>query len=233
MTFGKDGFTTCSRALEKGDEFLSSSFRDGSFDFVERVSKLLQRSFQFFGVCEEDIVPHLRRRGCDAREVSKASGRELGEFALAVRTFQRSKHERVGDRVRQVRGERENRVVSVGRKNHDARTDSLPQRLDKTHAAGSRAFGRSEDGVSVVEEVRSRVFGAGTFGACDGMGRNAHGVRRQQLRKLLANAVFDRSDIADDGVRGERGGDGFENIGVGTERRGENEQVGGAGGVKQ
>ncbi len=111
LTFGENGSTTGSRSVEIGDEVFSFAFGNGSFDLVERGSKLFERSFQFFRVGEEDIVPHLWRRGCDAREVSKAAGRQLGEIARRMRTFERCQHERIGNRVRQVRGERENRVV--------------------------------------------------------------------------------------------------------------------------
>ena len=160
LTFGENGSTTGSRSVEIGDEVFSFAFGNGSFDLVERGSKLFERSFQFFRVGEEDIVPHLWRRGCDAREVSKAAGRQLGEIARRMRTFERCQHERIGNRVRQVRGERENRVVLRGRKNHDARADPPPQRLDETHAARRRAFVRREQGVSVAEEVGSCVFDA-------------------------------------------------------------------------
>ena len=46
------------------------------------------------------------------------------------------------------------------------------------------------------------------------------------MRKLLANAAFHRANIADDSARGENRRDPLQEVGVGAERRGENEQVG-------
>ena len=69
------------------------------------------------------------------------------------------------------------------------------------------------------------------FGACDGVGRHADDFRRQKSRELFANAAFDRADIADNGAGSESGCDRFQQIGVGAERGGENEQVGGVRGI--
>ena len=64
------------------------------------------------------------------------------------------------------------------------------------------------------------------LGARDGVCRHTHGVWRQQLGELAANAALDRAHIADDSTGRKNGSDRFQQIGIRAERSCKNEQIG-------
>ncbi len=177
-------------------------------------------------VVKEDVAPHGRVGGGNPREIAETGGGIFDDLAIGhAPQIVGHAHHRIGDEVRRVAGDSEDKIVVIGVHLVDIRSHPFPKRTQLGHGLRPR-LARDEDRPAVLEELgkartRPRMFGAGKR-----VGRD----EIDALGDVRANGgdhrAFDRAYIAHGRAGLEEGGHLFGNSAHRTDRHGQNHKVG-------
>ena len=105
-------------------------------------------------VVEEDVTPHGRIGGRDAREVAETAGRKFDDFRLGhfLEVSCRA-NDIVSDQVRHMARDREHEIVMLRRHHVHFGTAGMPEFFQPRHGGGIAAGKRREDAPALEKQV--------------------------------------------------------------------------------
>jgi len=205
---------------EQGFQLVALAPADGPLQRRQVLAEALQHLQHGLAVVQENIAPHDRVRGGDAGEVAEAAGGILGHLdAHRFLHIADGGDDRIGDQMRQVRGNAQYPVVMM--RIHDLHhgAAAAPQLGHPRHRrfVGSRR--RRQHAPTVLEQIGEPGFGTGMFGPGDRMtGHEVHTLG-QIGADVADRRLLHRAHVGEDGPGAQGRGDGLGQGIVGAERR--------------
>ena len=180
-------------------QFVAFAAPDGALQRGQILAEALQQFEHGLAVGQKDVAPHDRIGGGDAGKVAKTAGRIGDDLGLQILAeFGRGADDRIGDQMRQMRGDRQHLVVVIGRHRRDPHSGQFPQRFTLASASGSV----SGSGVRMHQRSRNSSAKPDSGPECSVPATGWPGTKcdtvRQRREQRLDRGALDRADIGDD-----------------------------------
>ena len=185
--------------VKKSNSIWPSPLRTARCSDCQILIEAAQHFQHRIAVVEEDVAPHGGIGGGDAGEIAKAAGGIFDHFAFG-HLFQvmRGADDIVGDQMRQMGGDGQHQIVMAGIHHIHLAAQALPEGFQLLHRACVAARHRRQDRPAAIEQAGKAGFGAGKFGAGDGMGGNEMHVLRHEGPDIADHRALDRAHIRQD-----------------------------------
>ncbi len=172
---------------------------DGARHGLRILGEARQHFQQRLAVVEEDVPPHHRVGGGDAREVAEAGGREAQHFLprLIGKIIGRAA-DGEGEQMRQVADDSQHTIMMRGLHNLDHRAEALPERRDLVDRLRIGAGGRHDE-ASSGHRRGSRSRHRGRRIRCppaDGRARNARRPAPAARHRARTEILVDPTSVS-------------------------------------
>jgi len=141
------------RAGEPVVQFVALAAPDGPLQRGQILAEALQQFEHGLAIGQKNVAPHHRVGRGDPGKIAKPAGRIGDDLRLQILAkLGRGADDRVGDQMRQMRGDRQHLVVMIGRHCRHPHPGQFPQRPDPGERVGIGFGQRRQDAPAVAKQ---------------------------------------------------------------------------------